>query len=327
MPEEGELGSRELSQPARWILLEGDRRLLAVGLLGVLAFVLGGALWTGAVAVKNADSLTRLFSAFVGGNLTLITVVITINQVILSREFGSPGELRERISNIVAFRHEVEERAEADVSPVTPQAFLEFLAVQIRTHATTIQQESRSIPDAEYRKTVDRYAETLVAQSERIEDALHEQEAGAFNTLLTVLDTDFTSDRYTAERLRVKADDDVPDDVVRTLEDVLSLIDHVGATRQYLMTLYMQQELADLSQKILYTGVPAVTASVLTVWVYGHPMGTTMASPMLEVVVVTAVVVAMSPLAILVAYVLRITTVSRETASLMPFKSQDMRTV
>jgi len=320
---EGEVGSERLPTTERWLLLEGDRRLVAVVILLGLVVVLGVLLWSGVAAVRNQNSLTRLFASLAGGNLTLITVVITINQLMLSREFGTPAEFHERISGILAYRSETEAAADADVSPVTPEAFLAFVVYQLNETAESILAESDAIADDETRAAVENYAESLCDQSDTIHDQLTDHTWGTFGTLLTVLDVDFTTDRYMAERLYAKGDG-IPDRVEASIADTSELLTDVGAARQYFKTLSMQRELADLSQRILYTGIPAVTTSVLAVWLYGHDAGASLSPQVLAGVVLVATAVAFSPLAVLFAYILRVTTLERMTMALFPFETHEL---
>lgn len=319
----GEIPWSEMSAPTRWVLLEADRRVLvAAMLLGVVA-LFGGALLADVAAVTNDDSLTRLFSSLVVANVTLVTVAITIIQLILSRELAAPDELHDRIRQVIEYRHDVEAAADVDVSPVTPDEFLEFIAAQIREHAESLRASAAGDVSPTCRAAVDDYAATLVDQSDRIEATLEERPVGSFDTLLTILNADLTRDVYVAERLRTGCDDALPPAATRELDDVYSLLEYMGVARQYFKTLYLQRELAVLSRRLLYVGVPAVASSTLTVWLYGHPGGAVLRGPALAAAVLAATVVALAPLAVLVAYILRLTTITRQTASLVPFKIGD----
>lgn len=79
----------------RWLLLDGNRWIIAglllIGLLG--AFLALGQL--GIISFTQQGSTTQLLHALTIGNFTVIGLVITINQLILSWEFGSPSNLRE----------------------------------------------------------------------------------------------------------------------------------------------------------------------------------------------------------------------------------------
>jgi uncharacterized membrane-anchored protein len=109
-------------------------------------------------------------------------------------------------------------------------------------------------------------------------------------------------------------------DAVDCLDEIFELLQYTGVARHYIKPLYIQRQLAALSQRILYVGIPVVATSVFVLWLYGHLSGAVLPPPVLEALVLVATVVGLAPLATLVSYVLCITTVTHRTASLVPFK-------
>lgn len=318
-----ELTSARKPRSLEWLLLKGDRMLVASGFLLGLLLLISGLLAVDALAVEDSDALTRSFAALIAGNLTLVTIVIAINQLILSREFETPDKLHARIRDALTYRHEVEEISGAEVSPITPEAFLDFLVQQGRDHAVTFREAADDASDQQLQEEAEAFADTLVSQSERVSTALEEQPGGAFNTLLTILNADFTSDLHTAEQLRAIYSDSLSEPATNALDDLSELLEFIGVARQYFKMLYIHRELTGLSRKILYTGIPALVFSLLTIWIYGRQPGASLESPLLDVIVTVSAVVAFSPFAIFVAYMLRIATITRRTASLMPFKIRE----
>ena len=70
------------------------------------------------IATANSSFLVRLFASLIGGNVTLITVVISINQLIISRQFSSPGELESDIRRVIAYRLAVADLIDTTISPI-----------------------------------------------------------------------------------------------------------------------------------------------------------------------------------------------------------------
>lgn len=102
------------------------------------------------------------------------------------------------------------------------------------------------------------------------------------------------------------------DNQLERLEDLLGDI-HVA--RQYFKTVYMQQELADLSKILLYVGFPTLLGGAFVILAYDNLLALAL-HPWLYVVVVAATITALfSPFAVLLAYVLRIATIARRTAA------------
>ena len=122
----------------RWTVIEGNRLVVAGALLGAILVTLLVLLAVGLFPSSPGDPLYLLFSAFLGGNITLITVVIAINQLVFSRELGSPGDLEQRTRNAVEYRDQVQEVMDRAVSPVMPGSFLLVLHENLDTRAETL---------------------------------------------------------------------------------------------------------------------------------------------------------------------------------------------
>jgi hypothetical protein len=108
----------------QWVLIDGNRLLIAGALLGGILALLLALLAANLFPRAPGEPLYLLISAFLGGNLTLITVVIAINQLVFSHELGSPGDLERRTRKAVEYRDQVQEVMDRAVSPVMPGSFL-----------------------------------------------------------------------------------------------------------------------------------------------------------------------------------------------------------
>lgn len=318
-----ELASERVPAPVEWVLLTGDRWLVVAGLLVALFAVLSGLLYAGVVAVTNADTLTRSFAALVGGNFTLLTIVISINQLIVSQEFGSPSELNERVQSAIAYQQDVAEHAETSVTPATPDAFLDFLVTILQEEAVLFREEVIDLLDEDARGDLHAFTHELIAESERVSVALEGVSEEPFETLAVVLDAGFTADLYEARRIRAVYGESFSPEAEVRLAAIVELLEHVGVARQYLKSLYFQRELADLSRKLLYAGIPALGLLLVTTWVYGQGPTPTVQGPALDLLVVATGTAAFAPLAVFLAYVFRIATIIRRTASMVPFTIEE----
>lgn len=307
------------SSPTEWFLLTGHRAVVAGLLLAGIFLVLFGLVRGGVIAVRNDGPLSRTFTAIVGGNLTLLTIVVSINQLILAREFGTPDELYEQIQEIIEYRREVEETTDAEVSPVTPDEFLSFLMRVTRQRARDLRETTAGPGTGEPDAELARLADIIEEQSGRVSRELEGSSSGAFSTLVTILDVNFTRDLHRARQLRNRYGEELTEDRREGLGDLVRLLEFSGVMRQYLETLYMQRELTGLSRKLLYTGVPAIVIGIAAAWLYGLSTGPTLSEPTLSVVVPAAAAIGLVPLTVFSAYIVRIATIARRTASLMPF--------
>lgn len=106
----------------KWVLLDGNRLLVAGATMAALSVSFGALVSSGLVPLHWTQPVFYVFSALIGGNMTLITVVVSINQLLLSREMKSPGELESQIEEGIEYRREVEDAAD-EVAPVQPLGF------------------------------------------------------------------------------------------------------------------------------------------------------------------------------------------------------------
>lgn len=87
--------------------------------------------------IQNATPLTYMASALITGNVTLITVVVAINQVILSKELESPGSLRDEIERTAEYRQAA---LDQETAPTNPSDFLHRLLQQTRQHTLSLEE-------------------------------------------------------------------------------------------------------------------------------------------------------------------------------------------
>lgn len=314
--------ANNVSNPAtRWFFLTGNRFRVAVTLS--LLFVTLEALLTefGLVYVGPGSNLsTALSSGLLSGLLTLLTVALSINQLILSRLFGSAGNLSDQLEGTLDYRRTVEEIADVAVSPNEPTAFIGLLADTLERRVGDFRQEVESATvslnsgdDAEsYASAVTDYADHL-----KTADDLND----ASKVLVITLGIDYADHLDTTREFRSKYGEDLPDEADEALDDVLELLKAVATMRQFFKTLTLQQELAILSRRLIYTGVPAVLVTYFLSHTYtaASDMPTAIDPAYLPIVVAVATGVILLPLAVLVASLLRVATVSLYTVSIGTF--------
>lgn len=76
---DNELVTDRVPGPIDWLLLTGNRWIIAGGFLFSFFLFLSILLGSGFIATRNGGFLSRLFAGLIGGNFTLIIIVITIN--------------------------------------------------------------------------------------------------------------------------------------------------------------------------------------------------------------------------------------------------------
>nr|WP_277555739.1 hypothetical protein [Halobaculum sp. YSMS11] len=311
-----------------WLLIDADRRLVAVGFLVavfVLVFLAGILVPDAATLLADGDPIETAFQPLLGGIITGVTLVLTLNQLVLSQELGAVGDQRERMEGATGFRRDVADELGRDVMPPEPAAFLRDLVVAAGQRADDVEEaladDENLVDDAQ------RLVDSVRGNAETVGDSLDDAQFGTFDVVSAALNFNYSWKLYEARRLRADHDlSDEQDDALSALADVLELF---GPAREHFKTLYFQWELVDLSRSVLWAAVPSLAVAVgsvlyLSALVPGAPAtGLYLAGPF---VVSAALAVALLPFAILLSYVLRIATVTKRTLSIGPFTLRETTT-
>ena len=302
-----------------WVLIDGNRLFLATALsVGVcLWFLLLEAV--GVVSFVNDDSVSRLAGGMVAGTFSLVTLVVSINQLILSREFSAVGEVRNRLEGVYDFREAVESHSGRPVSPGAPTGILERIVGQIRTATTTLEREADSLDlEEDTRADLERYVEVLDARTRRAEASLDRTSFGTFGAISVAVDYDVARYLYLGRRLERRHGSALSEEALDALESLIEAFELFVVAREHFKTTYLQRELTRFSQLTLLTGVPAIIAAMVLGFVYAGPTGTMLSMTVLPVVVSGLLAIVCAPLSLLTAYILRTATVTRRTASVGP---------
>lgn len=65
--------------------------------------------------LSDGDTIETLFQTLIGVLITRMTLVVSINQLVLSGEFGSLGRQRERMDKSMTFRKDSEREFHAEL--------------------------------------------------------------------------------------------------------------------------------------------------------------------------------------------------------------------
>ncbi len=299
-----------------WFVYGGDRLAVMAGLL-VAAFIVYFVLGVLNVFFLPGNRLMWLLSGLVGGLLSLVTLVLTVNQLVLSQQFGSVGELYDRLEQMIDFRELVEGTTGTTVTPVQPD---EFIAVLLTALSDRTQElgEDVSECDEQLSDEIDQYTTDLTEQTNQIHGQVEDLD-GTFEVLLSILDYNNSRHFYTARPLRTEYDDTASETTKTALDEIQELLKEINTTRQYFKTVYLQRELSQLSRMIVYTGIPATLVAGISILTYRDLMTATIDPTLYYLLLSGTLVVIQSPLAVLFSYAVRVATISRKTAAFGPF--------
>lgn len=308
------------STAVQWLLLDGNRLVVSGLILTGTFLLLLGFGWLGFIDVQDEGAVRGVATAFIPGLIAFLSIVIAINQLVLSQEFGSADEIRDRIESIREYRHDVEDLAGTGTSPVLPSGFLSFVLQIIRYEAREFEARTESGSESES-VPIQQYARTIIDESTHALKSLEQLQQGRFNALLPVLEYKDSYQLYEARRLQRDHADALLADAEHSLDRLIETLELFSIARTQFRSTYTQRVLAGLSRKLLYAGIPALVVAILLALIPAP--GETLAAETARMLVVSALLsIGLSPLAVLSAYLLRDATVSEWTVSAGPFASR-----
>lgn len=312
-----EVGGGARERVAAWLFLEGDRRAVAAAIALLVVVGFGGLVAGGVLAVGPSSSVAGVFgSGLTAGVVTLLTIALSINQLILSRVFGSPNQLVDRLDGARDLRARVEDLAGEPSSPNDPAAFLSLLAATLSDRATAaLRATGRS--EGEPPPAVTAAMEDIAAYGRSLDGTVEPEEPVA-DVLGAITGTEYAMNMAAVGHLRSEHGAALSGDTRAELRAVEELLESVAVVRQFFKTIALQQDFATLSRLLVYSGLVALLASVSLTLVY-RTGSVTLPPPTLRVVVPLAFGVVVTPLALFAAYILRAATVAHRTVSVGPF--------
>ncbi|MGM0718833.1 MAG: hypothetical protein ACQET5_17060, partial [Halobacteriota archaeon] len=155
---------RLLIQTNRWLLVAVV--LAVIFCLLVVTSQLGLAPLREIAATQNG--VRYLFSPFIGAIITGTSIVVTINQLVLSQELGAVGDQRERMQESLAFQTDVESTLGVGISNPEPAAFLDQLLDGIDDRATRLGKTMTAAHDADRADPVDDFVEDVTRNAETV---------------------------------------------------------------------------------------------------------------------------------------------------------------
>ncbi|MEF8808517.1 hypothetical protein [Natronomonas sp.] len=298
-----------------YLLLGADRKLITAGIVGVVFVGLVGAslvVPSAEPALRSTDSVDTAFQALIGATVTGVTLVLTLNQLVLSQELGAVGDQRDRMDDAMTFRDDVRDLLD-EAPSVEPSEFLQEMVEEIGTRAEAVRDSGPLEED------LDSMLEETVRNAEAVSERLEGAEFGNFEVVRAALDFNYSWKLHVARRFL--DDEELPDGTREPLAAFADALELFAPTREHFKTLYFQSELIDLSRTVLYAAVPSLLVALGVVFYVdvGVFTDSILAVNTGVLLVSGAAAVVISPFAVLLAYVLRIATVTERTLSIGPF--------
>jgi hypothetical protein len=302
-----------------WLLLTGNRLVVSGVLLLIVAVAVVGAVAIGFAPLRAATPILFLLFALISGNFVLITIVVSLNQFVLSRHLESPDEIKQRMDEMLGYRREVGESTSKNVLPITPSGFLTVLFLNIGRLQRDLEREASDVVDDSVRQLLLELTGELGTHASDVLDLLTRTNRGVRAALFATLNEDYASYIFVAYHLESEHDAALGEDTTTLLARLVRSLEQVDVARRFFKTIFIQSELASLSRRLLYIGLPVQLVTVVMMLSFTAPGEGGPSTGVLTVVIPAIVIAGFAPIVILTAYILRLSTVAQRTAVMYPF--------
>ncbi len=314
--------------PGEWVVISGDRRLVSLVQVGLLAGALAAVVLSGAVPLVDETPVLFVLFALIAANFTLIAIVTSLGQFILGQRLESPGEVRTKIQETISYREAVGETVGQPVLPVKPDAFFLTLFDSARTD---IEYLGGLVSEGRTRRTreeLDELVTGLQTHTDHVVDLLERPASDMKHALFVSLNTNYENHVHRAWYLQREYSEEFTDRVTDQLTRLADTLEHIVVANRMFGGTFIESEVSELARYLLYVGLPVQVAATVLMLLYTAPGATPVLSQSVMNVLVPAVLVGgFTPFLILSSYIVRLTVVARRTADGFPFSSQLRQTV
>jgi hypothetical protein len=319
------LGDPTENRFKRWTLLTGKRAAVTGALLGAVFLFLIAVSFVRPYGMREllneTNAAKMLFSALLSGAILLVSIVVSINSVVLSQEITDIDRQQERISATLDYRSRIEEYLESGVTPARPAEFLPVILYVILEQAQAVKRSAADIQNEELNEALDAFVDHVSADVEQARKTLNRNDSGDLKVLLAGLSYDYSGQLHAARAFQQQYGDEFANDneALERLTETLTLF---GTAHGYFESLYYKRELAELSSRLLFVSLPVIVFSSYVLLALDAQMFPEMRvlglSPLL-LFVSFAYTVALAPYVILTAYVIRASAITLRTLAAGPF--------
>lgn len=316
---------RSLRYLWRWLLVDANRWAI-VGLLATAVFLVTLVIGLfGPATVQqfliDGTSAAAAYIEIQTAIITLSTIVLAVNQLVLSPEIGPPSTQRQRLEDVIDHRIAVENQAGVATSPTEPSKFLGTITEAIRKRTASVADTVEDMDDPELQRQAREFTGQLTDEAARIGDTLTDQQFGTIEMLGAAMHFDTTRDLSRTRTLLNEHSETLSTRQENALNDLLGTLQLFTIAREYIRTLYVRSEFIKFSRMVLYTALPAFLVSHYAVTIIGPNVlqGTTLGVLDLLWFECFAITASSLPLLVLISYVGRLVTIAETSIFIGPF--------
>ena len=311
--------------PKQWLLLEGNRFAVIATLL-LLVFTVNlviGTLWTFEMRqlLTETSAVQTLLNTLLSGIILLVSIVVSISAIVLSYDITSLDSQDSRMEAAMEFRREVDRLTDDRDSPTDPASFIETMTDVIRVRAEALANATEDSED-EFAESLREYTEDVMNTVDSVGGSVTQGDRGEFSALWEGLRIEYGPHLNRSDRISSEHADRFSDEYSRKFEELVTAFRLFATGKEYFKTLYYTREISQLSRVLLLISLPmvlVVASSTLAIEAHLLPEFWFLGLPPLLTFVSFVITIALAPFITLTAYMLRIATVAKRTASAGPF--------
>lgn len=267
--------------------------------------------------ISPGSVLVELLKAIV----SVVVIVLSINQLVLSPGLGPVGDQRERYDQSIELRQQVEDHTGIRVTPNSPAAFLAVLLDSIAEQADHIAEKAVHVSDATFQAKVRVFTGDVIGEARTVSSLLSSSQFGRFDVVSAALRFAISEKVRSLRELEQATDESLPEPLSEAFDEMNELLELYTIAREYLKTIYIREEYVSLSEGLLYTGLPAILVTYSAAQIYAPSVfpGQIFGIEHRLLFVSGAVTIALTPFVLLISYVFRLAALSRSTLFVGPF--------
>jgi hypothetical protein len=309
--------------PAEWVVMTGNRLLVAALGFALLVVLLAGVVRSGVAPLERETPVLFVLFSLVAANFTLIAIVTSLSTFVLGRRLETPGDIRRKMGETIDYREEVGASIGKRVMPVQPDAFFLTLYRQVRREVDVLSEMGLEGRTYESREILSGLVADLGDHADYVVDVLQRPSSGLKHALFVSLTADYEDAVGRAWHLQWERADEFTEEAAEPLGRLASVLQHLEVASRLFKTVFIESEVAELSRYLLYVGFPAQLAAVALMLAYTVPgTGPPFSLPLLRALVPLVVAAGFAPFLLLGSYVVRLTVVAGRTSDTFPFSSR-----
>lgn len=220
----------------RWVLLTAPRWHV---LLAIMLVVYAGLIALGFVnpfdmrdLLNETNAAKTLFSSLLSGAILLVSVVVSINSVVLSQEMTELEDQQTRIDASMGYHRETEKYIEAEITPARPADFLRAVLYALPTQTATLVDIAADSPNEAFQEDVKEFADSVAEGIDDARDTLATARMDSFRVLLAGLNYNYSGQLHAARGLRHRYGDDLSEETQDVVDEMVSTLKHIGTGRE-----------------------------------------------------------------------------------------------